>query len=155
MGSSLSWRANIIYLLDRKEWENALFLWLERQPYKTALRKVLVCLAPHSKNSIWNDCYHDCSVWLTTSDDVLRWRIFQYSQQLGFDTPMGALGLSLFWSEGSMTASELEPVYPEASLSTQMLLCAMKLISHDMSALQSPIFGARMLIDRLLNDERA
>lgn len=73
-------------------------------------------------------CVKNMRRWLQHPDEDLRWKIFEQAQTLGFSHRVGATGLSLFWSQGSMTAEGLEPVYPEPHLFGQMLLCALKLV---------------------------
>lgn len=82
--------------------------------------------------------------WYTQPDEKLRWQIFHHAETLGFDTPVGALALSLFWSRGSMSPEGLEPVYPEPHLSAEMRRCVLLMLAtHDCD---NPAEGTRRLL---------
>lgn len=99
-------------------------------------------------------CVKDMRRWLRHPDEELRWKIFEQAQTLGFSHRVGATGLSLFWSQGSMTAEGLEPVYPESHLSGQMLLCALKLVCVRLSEDEALSQGAYQLFSHWFEQKR-
>lgn len=151
----LSWRENAEVLLAHGEWEAMLILWLEQQPYHQALYKTHACLSDVLDDAIWQRCHADIAQWLLEPDETLRWRIFQQGNLLGFASPLGALALSLFWSQGSMTPTGLDAVYPEPDLSPTMLLCSLTSSCLMLAPEEAPLVGARALMDKLQNSEVA
>uniref|UniRef100_UPI001652EB02 DUF6931 family protein n=1 Tax=Serratia marcescens TaxID=615 RepID=UPI001652EB02 len=101
---------------------------------------------PQALSEAARACADDIRLWLKTHDDDLRWRIFHQADALGFDTPLGALGLSLFWMQGSMTPAEFDAVYPQAHLAPLMLHCALKLLSVSLAGEHPPQAGAQRLL---------
>jgi hypothetical protein len=67
----------------------------------------------------------DMCLWYRKPDDVLRWQIMNKAKLTGLTTPAGALAISLFLSQGSLSPDGLEPVYANPALSPQMLHSAL------------------------------
>lgn len=150
-----SWPENAEALLAQGEWEAMLILWLEQQPYHRALYKTHACLSAVPDDSVWQRCHADIAQWLREPDEALRWRIFQHGNLLGFSSPLGALALSLFWSQGSMTPTGLDAVYPDPELSPAMLLCSLKSSCLMLAIEEAPLVGARALMAQLQKCEVA
>lgn len=126
------------------EWEETLRDFTERYPYRDLLAWIVnfpLDEAPESQR-----CLNDMRRWIAKPDEDLRRQIFTQAQTIGFSHVVGALGLSLFWSQGSMTAVELEPVYPQLHLSGLMLLCALKLLCSELAADDTLPQGAHRLL---------
>lgn len=129
-------------LLKKGNWEAALSSWVKTVPsvsLASRLTDLLIKVTPESQhyfleNLIQN--YHQ-------QDEEQRWKIYEQAQDIGFDTPSGALGLSLFWSYGSLTPAGLQPIYPAPQLSLQMLHTAM--IMYAVQFADSPIDGVSQL----------
>ncbi|CNI51042.1 DUF6931 family protein [Yersinia mollaretii] len=147
------WRENAQVLLAHGQWEAMFILWMEQHSYRRALQIAHACLSDAPNDVVWQDCHADIALWLAEPDDELRWRIFQHGNSLGFASALGAMALSLFWSEGSMAPAGLDAVYPEADLSPTMLLCSLKSSSLALAGEQLPLVGARTLMDKLLSAE--
>lgn len=91
--------------------------------------------------------------WYAQADEKLRWQIFHHAEALGFETPAGALALSLFWSQGSMSPEGLEPVYPEPHLSAEMRRCVLiMLATHDTD---NPADRVHQLLTQWANKEKS
>jgi len=139
---------NAVRLMQAGQWEDALACLAAEEPQEKLMAWTLqqVLKRAGSQDTAVKHCTSDISQWLSAPDDALRFSIFQQAEVLGFDTPPGALGLSLFWMQGSMTAAEFEAVYPEPHLSRLMLLCALKLLSVAIATDTPPHTGAQILL---------
>ncbi|MBI0278600.1 hypothetical protein I6H07_22975 (plasmid) [Hafnia alvei] len=139
---------NALGLLENRQWEDALAcLVLEGELEETmgwVLQRFTTGAEPLS--DLAQLCANDISQWLNSHDETLRWRIFQQAETLGFDTPLGALGLSVFWMRGSMTPTEFDAVYPEPHLAPLMVHCALKLLSVALAGDNAPYIGAQTLL---------
>lgn len=146
--TSYAWYENTVTLLAVKQWEDALAYMVSEHPAEKLMGWVLkrIQASPAAQSDVMQQCAQEIALWLKDHDDARRWRIFQQAEMLGFDTPLGALGLSLFWLQGSMTPAELEPVYPEKHLSPLMLHCALKLLCVSQAADDAPLIGAQKLV---------
>lgn len=138
--------ANMQRLLTADRWEDALAYWVNICP----VEKLIAWLLPQlSKTPEQNDA--DCSyeadirLWLKTHDDACRWRIFRQAETQGFDTPLGAVGLAIFWMGGSMTPAEYDAVYAEKHLPYVMICTALQLISIRLADTMPPFYGAQQL----------
>ncbi len=139
---------NMQALLCTNNWEDALAYLVSNHPTDQLMTWILaqlmadtVALSQQEKR-----CAQEILEWLKNHDDDCRWRIFNQADELGFDSPMGALGLALFWSKGSMTPTEFEAVYPEKHLARVMLHCVLMLMSVRLAGEQAPLTGARTLV---------
>ncbi|ELI7922708.1 DUF6931 family protein [Yersinia enterocolitica] len=141
-------RENMQALLEAKNWEDALAYLVSNHPTDQLMTWILarlvtdtVALSQQEKR-----CSQEIIEWLKNHDDTCRWRIFNQADELGFDSPIGALGLALFWSKGSMTPAEFEAVYPEKHLTPLMLHCVLMLMSVRLAGEQAPFVGAQILV---------
>ncbi|MGB7801761.1 DUF6931 family protein [Buttiauxella sp.] len=139
---------NASQMMNADQWEDALASLVADCPQEKmmawALQQALSRMA--SPEQAVQQCASDIRQWLAKPDDDQRFRIFQQAEQIGFDTPVGALGLALFWMQGSMTPAEFDAVYPEPHLSRLMILCALKLLSVGIAAEDAPLKGAQLLL---------
>lgn len=139
---------NASQLMMAEKWEDALASIVADSPQEKlmawALQQTLNHMTSHEQPV--QQCASEIQQWLAERDDARRFRVFQLAEKLGFDTPVGALGLSLFWMDGSMTPAEFDAVYPEPHLSRLMLLCALKLLSVEIAAEDPPLKGAQTLL---------
>ncbi|MEN4908711.1 DUF6931 family protein [Rahnella bonaserana] len=139
---------NAMRLMQAGQWEDALACLAAQEPQEKlmawALQQTLNHMTSHEQPV--QQCASEIQQWLAERDDARRFRVFQLAEKLGFDTPVGALGLSLFWMDGSMTPAEFDAVYPETHLSRLMLLCALKLLSIEIAAEDPPLKGAQTLL---------
>lgn len=139
---------NMEALLWTNNWEDALAYLVSNNPTGKLIKWILdqlmsdeIVMSQQEKT-----CAQEILAWLKNNDDDCRRRIFNQAYELGFDSPMGALGLALFWSKGSMTPAEFEAVYPEKHLSRVMLHCVLMLMSTRLAGEQAPITGAKTLL---------
>jgi len=137
------WYENVLTLLAAQQWEDALAYMINESPAEKLMGWILQRSPANTPEM--QQCAQEIGLWLKDHDETRRWHIFQQAEQLGFDTPLGALGLSLFWMQGSMTPTEFEAVYPEAHLSPLMLHCALKLLSMALAVNEPPMTGAQTL----------
>ena len=139
---------NASQMMFAEQWEDALASVVADSPPRKLLAWTLqqALTRMDLQESPQKQCASEIQQWLAEPDDERRFRIFKQAELLGFDTPVGALGLSLFWMQGSMTPAEFDAVYPEPHLSHQMLLCALKLLSVVISAQDAPLKGAQILL---------
>lgn len=126
------------------EWEEALQQFTQYHDYQALLAWAVNL--PLTVTSDCQQCLNDMRCWVLSPDEELRWRIFTKAQTIGFSSVIGAIGLSLFWSQGSMTAAELEPVYPQPELAGLMLLNALKLACVEITVDGDPLQGAYALL---------
>lgn len=138
---------NMQTLLWTNNWEDALAYLVSNHPKDKLMKWILAQLMSDTVLSQQEKCCaQEILEWLKNNDDDCRWRIFNQADELGFDSTIGALGLALFWSKGSMTPAEFEAVYPEQHLSQVMLHCVLILMSIKLAGEQTPIVGARTLV---------
>lgn len=138
-------------LLSSGQWEDALREWeknvsLQMLGHRTAMVMQKVMPAKHGP------VLKDIASAFYQQDDDLRWHIFQQVKTTGFSSPIGALALSLFWSFGSMSPRELEPVYPDPGLSPTLLHCA--LVTLVMTLSEDPVEGVNLLLTHYASLER-
>ncbi|HCN7760873.1 TPA: hypothetical protein N6814_004533 [Escherichia coli] len=70
----------------------------------------------------------DIQTYLESPSSNLRWNIFKKSEEVGFSTTSGLLGLALFLLKGSMSPDEYEPVYPPDGVVEQIIGCILMLL---------------------------
>ena len=66
----------------------------------------------------------DIQIYLESPSSNLRWNIFKKSEEVGFSTTSGLLGLL----KGSMSPDEYEPVYPPDGVVEQIIGCILMLL---------------------------
>lgn len=134
--------------LDAGLWEDALEALIQQIAFPELASWVLQRFTREMSDSTpQGECLRVMRAWLSDRhEDALRYSIFEQASELGFDTPTGALGLSMFWSQGSMTPAELEPVYPEPHLAALMLHCSLKLLCVAEDPDMTPQEGATRLL---------
>ncbi|QNQ55456.1 DUF6931 family protein [Serratia liquefaciens] len=139
---------NMQALLWTNNWEDALAYLVSNHPTDKLMTWILAQLMADTVALSQQEkcCAQDILKWLEKRDDDCRWRIFNQAGELGFDSTVGALGLALFWSQGSMTPAEFEAVYPENHLAPVMLHCVLMLMSIQLAGEQAPLTGARVLV---------
>lgn len=125
-------------------WEETLQQFVQYYSYQELIAWAVIL--PTSKDINFRQCLDDMQCWVLSPNEALRWKVFAQAQAIGFSTVVGALGLSLFWSQGSMTAAEFTPVYPQPHLPEQMLLCALKLLCVELAADDVLPLGAHRLL---------
>jgi hypothetical protein len=107
-------------------WKNVLLQWAASVPVRILASHLAVLLkAPVTQPPGMFSLLEDVSQWCRKPDDSLRWKIFEQAKVAGFGTPAGALALSLFWSQGSMSPEGAEPIYPDPTISSNMLQSAL------------------------------
>ncbi|PTA91834.1 hypothetical protein CWM66_11545 [Kosakonia sp. H7A] len=127
-------------------WEEALQQWRQQYDFKTVVSQLTALLRRFASTDAL-PLLDDIARYGRQPDETLRWRIFEQAKELGFNTPVGALALSLFWSQGSMSPPDLEPVYPDPQLSQQILNCALVMSACQLS--DSPTEGVRLLFSHI------
>ncbi|MGQ6550911.1 hypothetical protein KGP17_22585 [Serratia sp. JSRIV001] len=144
-----AWGSEALQLVNTGRWEQALQLWTEQvAPARLCVWLAeIVALEQASDGQLLDQIRR----WPVQKSDALRWRIFHLAEAQGFDTPAGALGLSLFWSEGSMSPEGLEPIFPVPQLSRQMCHCM--LLMWVIQSIDNPDEGARNLLTQWINQE--
>lgn len=148
---SANWQPEALRLLSAGRWENALSLWVQ-QATPRALSLWLLQRLYERKDPVCASLLDEMQRWYAQPEESLRWQIFQHAEVLGFDTPAGALALSLFWSEGSMSPEGLEPVYPKPHLSGEMRRCVLLMLATLHS--DTPAEGAGHLLAQWMNQEK-
>ncbi|EMM7535734.1 MULTISPECIES: DUF6931 family protein [Citrobacter] len=117
-----------VHKTDVPPWMDELDLWVNQaEPRALSLWLIgrLRTITHFGGLSLLDEMHH----WYSQPDEKLRWQIFHHAESQGFDTPAGALALSLFWSQGSMSPEGLAPVYPEPHLSGEMLRCVLLMLA--------------------------
>lgn len=142
---SVSWQENMRNLLTPAHWEDALAYWVN----VCSAEKLIAWVLPYVSGTLpQNESTHafeaDIKHWLHTHDNACRWRVFHQAEMQGFDTPSGALGLSVFWM-GSLTQPAYEAVYAEKHLPALMLSTVLRLLSVRLAGPLPPCSGAQQL----------
>lgn len=151
-GSPADWQSNALQLLAIGQWEEALTLWVKQAAPHTLSLWLLGCLRTSGQQTC-APLLEEIQHWYARPEEKLRWQIFHHAEILGFDTPAGALALSLFWSQGSMSPEGLEPVYPAPHLSAQMLRCVLLMLATQNT--DSPLEGTGHLFTQWIHQEKA
>ena len=96
-------------MLVQGQWKNALDFWINKTDSLTLIKWLAQFI---SQSSSEEDSVRLQSIvkW-KEGDDEQRWEIFKNSESAGFSTQTGALGLSLFLSQGSLSPAPYDPVY--------------------------------------------
>lgn len=96
-------------MLAQGQWKNALDFWINKTDSLTLIKWLAQFI---SQSSSEEDSVRLQSIvkW-KEGDDEQRWEIFKNSESAGFSTQTGALGLSLFLSQGSLSPAPYDPVY--------------------------------------------
>ncbi|MEW7314510.1 hypothetical protein AB1E22_17710 [Buttiauxella gaviniae] len=134
------------------QWEEVITSWVQHADARSLslwLLRNLRAMGQHNDVHLLDEMQR----WYEQPDEKLRWQIFRRAETLGFDTPAGALALSLFWSQGSMSPEGLEPVYPEPHLSTEMRRCVVLMLATRNA--DNPAEGTQRLLTQWLNQEKA
>lgn len=131
-------------------WEDVLTQWAKNADPHTLSQWLIIIIRPISPLSAI-PLLDKMQRWYSNQDEKLRWEIFHHAESIGFDTPAGALALSLFWSQGSMSPEGLEPVYPEPHLSTEMRRSVLMMLATYNS--DYPADGAYNLLARWKQDQ--
>ncbi|WP_447840907.1 DUF6931 family protein [Enterobacter bugandensis] len=137
---------NALNLMMTGLWEDALACLVLDAPAEKVLGWALQQVNMLPLNEAETQCASTIGQWLKTHDDALRHSLYPQAEALGFDTPLGALGLALFWMQGSMTPDKFDAVYPEPHLAPLMLQCALKQLVVQLAADNAPITGAKTLL---------
>jgi len=125
------------------QWQEALILWVKQADPRALSLWLLGCLR-YIAQPASAQLLDEMQRWYAEPDEKLRWQIFRHAETLGFDTPAGALALSLFWSQGSMSPEGLEPVYPQPHLSGEMRRCVLLMLATRNT--DNPADGTRRLL---------
>jgi len=135
--------ASAVQQFSDGEWEDVLTRWV-KQAEPLALSLWLLSGVRCIEHTASAQLLDEMQRWYAEPDEKLRWQIFYHAEVLGFDTPAGALALSLFWSQGSMSPEGLEPVYPEPHLSGEMRRCVLLMLATRNT--DNPADGTRRLL---------
>lgn len=133
-------------LLASGYWEEALLHWSQQIDFKTTVTQ-LTCVLRQITGVEVAPLLDDIARYDHQPEETLRWRIFEQGKTLGFNSAVGALALALFWSQGSMSPPEFEPVYPDPQLSQKILNCALVMSACQLA--DSPVEGVRQLFSRM------
>jgi len=125
------------------QWEQVLTLWVKQADPRALSLWLLGCLR-RIAHPACAQVLDEMQRWYAEPNEKLRWQIFHHAEILGFDTPAGALALSLFWSQGSMSPEGLEPVYPAPHLSGEMRRCVLLMLATRNT--DNPADGTRRLL---------
>jgi hypothetical protein len=148
-----NWQNDAQQQIADGQWEEVLTAWV-RQTEPCALSLWLLgCLRAIGLPASCTKLLEEMQRWYEKPDEKLRWQIFYHAEILGFDTPAGALALSLFWSQGSMSPEGLEPVYPEPHLSAEMRRCVLLMLATHNA--DTPAEGTRRLLAQWIHQEKA
>lgn len=137
-------------LIADSEWEEALTHWVKQADPRELSLWMLGCMR-HIAHPDSTQLLDEMQLWYAEPDEKLRWQIFHHAEILGFDTPAGALALSLFWSQGSMSPEGVEPVYPEPHLSAVMRRCVLLMLATRND--DNPADGTRRLLAQWIQEK--
>lgn len=148
--SLITFKKESMYFINSNEWEKALIFLEENTHFKTLSLWLTHQLARQTCIATI-ELLSNIRIWLSQSEDKLRWEIFEQSKSLGFNTPAGMLGLSIFWSQGSMSPEGFEPICPDPTASKGILHCVLLMLAT--SDIHGPEEGARNLITQWVDWE--
>lgn len=96
-------------MLVKGKWQEALDFWINNTDSLTLIKWLAQFI---SQSSSEEDLVLLQSIFKwKEGDDEQRWKIFKNSEAAGFSTQTGALGLSLFVSQGSLSPAPYDPVH--------------------------------------------
>lgn len=145
-------QSHVQQLLASGEWEAALQQWAQAFPLKVVGIQ-LAAFMREAMPAAGSALLEAIERGFQQPDDGVRWQVFEQAKKVGFSTPVGALGLSLFWAYGSMTPAEQEPVYPDPALSPRLMYCALVMLAVQLA--EDPVEGATLLFSRCSAGEGA
>lgn len=126
------------------KWQAAIEIWVMSIEPLNFIRWLAKTIAP-SVNAEFSDLLKDIMMW-RDHDDELRREIYMKSEELGFTTQAGALGLALFMSGGSMSLPEYDPINaPEGAI--KQILHAI-LINQSVITSDTPVEAVKMLFQK-------
>ena len=131
--------------INEDNWESALIEWEKKKsPDSRALclARVLAKIADPVQQPLLEAIIRQYQ----QPDPQRRRKIFDDAEQVGFDTAVGALALSQFFAEGSLSPDDLTPIYPPNDLSTKMLHSVAVIIISELA--ENPAEGCVQLITR-------
>ncbi|WP_426472828.1 DUF6931 family protein [Escherichia marmotae] len=96
-------------MLVKGKWQEALDFWINNTD-SLILIKWLAQFISQSSSEEDSLLLQSIVKW-KEGDDEQRWEIFKNSESSGFSTQTGALGLSLFISQGSLSPAPYDPVH--------------------------------------------
>ena len=96
-------------MLVKGKWQEALDFWINNTDSLTLI-KWLAQFVSQSSSEEDSVLLQSIVKW-KEGDDEQRWEIFKNSESAGFSTQTGALGLSLFVSQGSLSPAPYDPVH--------------------------------------------
>lgn len=130
--------------LIKGKWQVAIEIWVMSIRPINFIRWLAKTMAP-SVNAEFSELLTDIMMW-REHDDELRRGIYTKSEELGFTTQAGALGLALFMCGGSMSPPEYDPINaPEGAI--KQILYAI-LINQSVITSDTPAEGVKMLFQK-------
>ena len=96
-------------MLIKGRWLDALDFWINNTDSLVLIRwlaQFISQLSPEEDSLLLQSIVR----W-KEGDDEQRWEIFRHAESVGFSTQTGALGVSLFVSQGRLSPAPYDPVY--------------------------------------------
>jgi len=107
--SMLEVNKTVEQMLAKDKWQDALNFWINNTDSLILIKWLAKSISQSSSEE--DDVFLQSIVKWQEGDDEERWAIFKKSESVGFTTQLGALGLSLFISQGSISPPPYDPVY--------------------------------------------
>ncbi|EBN7971019.1 hypothetical protein BH006_06870 [Salmonella enterica] len=113
---------------EHARWDGPLTHWIENHPVEVVQEWIVKYGLRHQlfEGEDARRLATDILTYLHHHDEALRWSVFYQLDGAGIGDILGSVGLSVFWSGGSLTPEGQPPVYPPAGAATKILLSAGK-----------------------------
>ena len=96
-------------MLAKEKWQEALNFWVNNSDSLILIKWLAKSISQSSSEE--DAIFLQSIVKWQEGEDEERWEIFKNAESVGFTTQPGALGLSLFISQGSISPPPYDPVY--------------------------------------------
>ncbi|WGL98702.1 hypothetical protein QE177_01985 [Arsenophonus sp. aPb] len=124
---------NLQALREDAAWTDMVFYTVFMLPYRQALDLALAFIGHVYERELVQEqriLLQHARDWRSRGGDQLRHQLFEQAEAIGFDNPIAGLVLSIFLSEGSVTAPDLDAVTASPWQATQALASVLCLILH-------------------------
>ncbi|EEY3145452.1 type VI secretion protein, partial [Escherichia coli] len=105
--TALEFNKIVEQMLLKGKWQDALNFWIENTDSLTLIKWLAQFISQSSSEE--DSVLLQSIVKWKEGDEEQRWEIFKNAESAGFSTQSGALGLSLFISQGSLSPTSYPP----------------------------------------------
>ncbi|HFS2208464.1 TPA: type VI secretion protein [Escherichia coli] len=145
--SALEFNKTVEQMLLKGKWQDALNFWIENTDSLTLIKWLAQFISQSSSEE--DSVLLQSIVKWKEGDEEQRWEIFKNAESAGFSTQSGALGLSLFISQGSLSPTSYPPVHAP-SCSEKKIIYGI-LMNQSCKCYDTPVEGIVFLFQHWCN----